>query len=90
MNWRNIRDELPEEGKLILARFDSHDSDRVSYWACKRDGEDLSMAGCGCFAVSRYCETYWVYISEIESEIDKSSTNENSGLKCLAKREAQP
>lgn len=77
MVWKNTKDELPEEGRLVLAKFDSHDSDRVSYWACKRDGEIFSMAGCGCFAVSRECETYWIYISEIEGVIKETE----NGLK---------
>ena len=88
MNWRNTRQELPEAGKLILARFESHDSDETDYWACKRDGKHLSMSGCGRFAVSRGCETYWVYISEVEEKIinDQPKTD---GLKGLAAREAQ-
>lgn len=69
MKWRNTREELPEEGRLILAKFESHNSDRVGYWACKRDGKNFSIPGQGCFAISRECETYWVYISEIENVI---------------------
>ena len=88
MSWRNTREELPEEDKLILARFESHDSDEMDYWACKRDGKNLCMSGCCCFAVSRDFETYWVYISEIEEKIlnDQLKTD---GLKGLAAREAQ-
>lgn len=69
MVWKNTKDELPEEGRLVLAKFESHDSDRVSYWACKRDGKMFSMSGCGRFVISREDETYWVYISEIEGVI---------------------
>ena len=73
MNWRNTRDELPEESKLILARFESHDSDDMDYWVCKRDGKNPCMSGCGRFAVSRGCETFWVYLSEIEERIKESN-----------------
>ena len=83
MVWRNTKDELPEEGRTVLVKFENHDSDRVSYWACKRDGDCFSMAGCGCFCISRECETYWVYISEIEDVIRLHSiqTTENGALK---------
>ena len=69
MVWKNTKDELPEEGRLVLAKFESNDSDRISYWACKRDGGIFSMAGCGRFVISREGETYWIYISEIEGVI---------------------
>lgn len=77
MVWKNTKDELPEEGRLVLAKFESNDSDRVSYWACKRDGGIFSMTGCGCFTISRECETYWIYISEIEGVIKETE----NGLK---------
>lgn len=69
MVWINTREELPEEGRLVLVKFERHDPDSVSYWACKRDGDIFSIPGCGCFVISRECETYWVYISEIEGVI---------------------
>lgn len=69
MVWKNTKDKLPKKGRLVLAKFESHDSDHVSYWACKRDGGIFSIPGCGRFAVSRECETYWIYISEIEGVI---------------------
>lgn len=64
--WRNTKDELPEEQKMILAKFHYYDGGKVGYWACKRCCDCLSIPGMGQFVVSRDCETYWVYISEIE------------------------
>lgn len=80
MVWRNTREELPEEGRTVLAKFKNHDLDRVSYWACKRDGDCFSMGGCGCFVISRECETYWVYISEIEGVIKERENGHSNDI----------
>lgn len=68
--WRNTKDELPEEQKMILAKFHRYADGKVDYWACKRCGDCLSIPGMGRFVVSRDCEIRWIYISEIEHMLD--------------------